>query len=143
MQAFTRQAMQSRIDAPPLRLTNVPANSRSGFGDAASDFLLQVLVSLSRQRIEEAVTLDGTTTIVGVREDRKTLEAELCHAAPAHHLVTLLSLRPLGSEILLAHAHLALRTLLRPRASHPSHQARIRSLGPLLSTPCLGSIRLA
>jgi len=101
-----------------------------------------VLVSFLRERIEEAVTLDGTPTVVGISKNRQALEAELRHAAPAHHLVALLPLRPLRGEVLLAHTHLALWALLGARAPHPAHEARVGGLGPLLPTPQLSCIRL-
>lgn len=102
-----------------------------------------MFVTFSCERIEEAVTLDGAPTVVGIRENRKTLEAELGHTAPAHHLVTLLPLRPLRGNILLAHAHLTLRTLLGPCAFHPAHEAFVGSLRILLAAPQLRRIFLA
>merc|ERR1719201_3263359 len=97
---------------------------------SATGSLLQVLVSLSCDRIEEAVTLDGAPTVVVVCENRKALEAELGHAAPAHHLVAFLPLCALAGDVLLAHAHLTLRALLGSRAFHPAHKAWVGGLEP-------------
>lgn len=87
--------------------------------------LIQMLVSSLCDGVEEAVTLDGAPAVVAICEYRETLEAELGHTAPAHHLVALLALRSLSGQILLADAYLALRALLCPCAAHPLHEASI------------------
>lgn len=105
--------------------------------------VLQVLHSFPRERVDKAVTLNGTPASVGIREYREALEAELGPAVPTEHLVALLPLRPLRGQILLAHTRLALGALLRPCTAHPTHEASVRSLDPLLPTPSLRRMRLA
>jgi len=102
-----------------------------------------VLIASSRERVEEAVTLDGAPTIVGIRQYRKALEAELRHATSAHHLVALLALSSLTSEILLAHTRLALRALFCTCAAHPACEACVGSRVPLLPTANLRCMGLA
>lgn len=89
------------------------------------------------------MTLDRAPTVVGIRQYRKALEAELRHATSAHHLMALLVLSSLTSKILLAHTLLALRALLCTCAAHPACEACVGSRVPLLPSANLRCMGLA
>jgi hypothetical protein len=92
------------------------------------------------ERVDEAMCLDGAPTGIIICEYGEALEAKLGHTASAEHLVALLPLGLLRSQVLLAYPHLANRALDSSGAPHPTPKARVGSLRFLLYSRHLRSV---